>query len=104
MATRGLSLFCNLNAKLALLGIIRGHIGMKLGRIGPWPLPEVPFGFYWILATRGLSLFINLNAKLFVLGIVSGCFGMKFDRIGPWPYGGTLWPIWIFGHQGAKII
>ena len=37
LATRGLNLFSNLNAKLAVLGIIRGHIGMKLGRIGPWP-------------------------------------------------------------------
>ena len=37
LATRGPSLFSNPNAKLAVLGIIRGHIGMKLGRIGPWP-------------------------------------------------------------------
>ena len=43
---QGASLFSNLNTKLAVLGIIRGHIGMKLGRIGPWPLPEVPFGLF----------------------------------------------------------
>ena len=36
-ATRGPSLFSNWNAKVAHWGIIRGHIGMKLGRIGPWP-------------------------------------------------------------------
>ena len=34
---QGLSLFSNPNAKLAVLGIVRGHIGIKLGRIGPWP-------------------------------------------------------------------
>ena len=85
MATRGLSLFTNQNAKLAVLGIISGHIGMKLGRIGPWPLPEVPFGFFLILATRGLSLFSNPNAKLAVLGILRGHIGMKLGRIGPWP-------------------
>ena len=37
LTTRGPSLFSNPNTKLAVLGIIRGHIRMKLGRIGPWP-------------------------------------------------------------------
>ena len=34
---QGASLFSNRNDKLAVFGIIRGHIGMKLGKIGPWP-------------------------------------------------------------------
>ena len=48
LTTRRLSLFSNQNAKLAVLGIIRGHIGMKLDRIGTWLYLEVlwyPFGF-----------------------------------------------------------
>ena len=85
MDTRWLSLSSNLNAKLALLGIIRGHIGMKLGRIGPWPSLEVPDGLFRILATRGPSLFSNPSAKLAVLGIIRGLIGMKLGRIDPWP-------------------
>ena len=46
LATRGPSLFGNQNAKSAVLGIIRGHIEIKLGRIGPWPWPEVPYGLF----------------------------------------------------------
>ena len=34
---QGASLFRNRNTKLAVLGIIMGHIVMKLGKIGPWP-------------------------------------------------------------------
>ena len=43
---QGASLFSNLNAKLAVVGIIRGHIGMQIGRIGLWSLPEVPYGLF----------------------------------------------------------
>ena len=36
LATRGPNLFSNWNAIFAVMGIIRGHIAMKLCRIGPW--------------------------------------------------------------------
>ena len=84
-ATRGLSLFSNRNTKLAVLGVTKGHVGMKLGRIGPWPLPEVPYGLLSILANRWPSLFCNLNAKLAFLGILRSHIGMKLGRFGPWP-------------------
>ena len=85
MATRGQS-FSNLNTKLAVLGIIWGHIGMKLGRIGPRPLVEVLFGPLEFLATRGPSLFSTMNPKLAVLDIIWGHFVIKLGIICLWPY------------------
>ena len=49
---------------MADLGIISGHVGMKLGRIGTWPQMEVPYGPFGFLATREPSLFCNQNTKL----------------------------------------
>ena len=62
---------------MANLGIIRGHIGMKLGRIGPWPKMEVPYGPFGFLATRGPILFTNKYTKLAVLGMITGHIGIK---------------------------
>ena len=67
------------------LGIISGHIGMKLGRIGPWPQMEVPYGPFGFLATRGPSLLSSWYPKVADLGIIWGHIGMKLGRIGPWP-------------------
>ena len=61
LATRGLSLFSNQNTKLGFVGIIRGHIGMRLDRIGPWQSLELPYGPFGFFATRGLSLSIKAN-------------------------------------------
>ena len=81
---QGASLFSNWNAELAIWGIKRGHIEMKLGKIGPWPLMEVTCGLFGFLATRGPSLFTNQNAKVAVLGILRSHIGMKLGRIIPW--------------------
>ena len=82
---QGASLFINRNAKLAVLGIIMGHIWMKLGKIGPWPLMKVPYGPFGFLATRGPSLWSSWYPKVADLGIIWGHIGMKLGRIGPWP-------------------
>ena len=53
LATRGPSLSRNWTNKSDGLGIIRGHIGIKLDKIGPWPYMEVPYGSFGFLVTRG---------------------------------------------------
>ena len=70
---------------MAVLRVIKGQNGMKLGRIDPWPYQRVlcdPFG---ILATRGLSLFSKQNPKMAVFRLIRGQNGMKLGRIDPWP-------------------
>ena len=40
----GFGLLSNQNTKLASVGILRGHIGMRLDRIGPWQSLELHSG------------------------------------------------------------
>ena len=81
---QGASLFSNRNTKLTVLGILRGYIGMKLGKICPWPQMEVPCGPFGFLATRGPSSFSNWIAKVANLSIIRSHIGMKLGSIVPW--------------------
>ena len=58
---------------------------MKLGRIGPWPKPEVPCGSFGLLATRGPSLFSNPTPKMAVYETIKGHKRMKLGIISPGP-------------------
>ena len=54
LATRGPNLFSNQYTESAVLGMVTGHIGIKLERIGPWPSLEFPYGQFGFLAIREL--------------------------------------------------
>ena len=71
-ASRGLSSFLNQNAILANLGIVRAHIGFKVGRIGPWPLMEVHYDQFGCSANRGPSLFGIVTLNWPFMGIIKG--------------------------------
>ena len=64
---------------------MRGHIGMKIGRIDPWPKLHDPIESFSVLATRGPSLFSNWNAIFALLGIIRGHIVMKLGKTAPWP-------------------
>ena len=96
---QGAKFFPNWNNKLVILGIIRGHIRMKLDKIGPWPYLELPYAPFEFLARMGLSLIGNLNTKLALLGNKRGQSGITLVRMGPWPYLELLMVHFEFGHH-----
>ena len=69
---QGASFFSKPNTKMAVLQVIRGQNGMKLGRIDPWPYQRVPCDPLVFLATREPSLFTKRNPKTDVKGVTMG--------------------------------
>ena len=45
------------------MGVIRDQNGVKLGRVGSWPLQKVPFDLFGFLATRGRVYFVSNTLK-----------------------------------------